>query len=86
MVGEDAGKTWQKQTYCQGLLGTPGRVPRQKKKFYRASLACGTPEAGDRYQQAKWCAVMAVAEAKTRGWEDFAEVIENDLRTALKRF
>ena len=31
VVGEDAGKTRQNQTYCEGLLRTPGRIPCQKK-------------------------------------------------------
>ncbi|TWW74534.1 hypothetical protein D4764_14G0005370, partial [Takifugu flavidus] len=39
---------------------------RLKKESYRALLACGTPEAADRYRHAKWSAAMAVAEAKTR--------------------
>lgn len=30
-VGQDAGKIWQTQTYCEGLLGTPGKVFRQKE-------------------------------------------------------
>ena len=50
------------------------------KESYWAFLACGTPEAADRYQQAKQCAAMAVAEAKTRAWA------ENDFRTASKKF
>ncbi|TWW57341.1 hypothetical protein D4764_07G0000600 [Takifugu flavidus] len=44
-----------------------------KKESYRALLACGTPEAADRYRQAKWSAATAVAEAKTRAWEVFGE-------------
>ncbi len=30
MVGEEAGQTRQTQTYCEGLLGTSGRVPYQR--------------------------------------------------------
>ncbi|TWW59887.1 hypothetical protein D4764_06G0014170 [Takifugu flavidus] len=52
---------------------------------YRALLACGTPEAPDRYRQAKRSAATAVAEAKTRAWEEFGEPMENDFRTASKR-
>ena len=37
-----------------------------KKKSYLAFLACGTPEAGDGYQQTKQNAAMAVVEAKIR--------------------
>ena len=57
-----------------------------KKESYRAFLACGTPEAADRYRQAKRSAAAAVAEAKTRAWEEFGEAMENDFRTASKRF
>ncbi|TWW75358.1 hypothetical protein D4764_13G0000200 [Takifugu flavidus] len=59
---------------------------RLKKESYRALLACGTPEAADRYRQAKRSAATAVAEAKTRAWEEFGETMENDFRTASKRF
>ncbi|TWW78306.1 hypothetical protein D4764_11G0004270 [Takifugu flavidus] len=57
-----------------------------KKELYRALLACGTPEAADGYRQAKRSAATAVAEAKTRAWEEFGEAMENDFRTASKRF
>ena len=57
-----------------------------KKESYRAFLACGTPEAADRYRLAKRAAAAAVAEAKTRVWEEFGEAMENDFRTASKRF
>ena len=40
----------------------------------------GTPGAADRYQQAKQCAAVAVAEAKTWAWEAFSEAMENTLR------
>ncbi|TWW78236.1 R2DM Retrovirus-related Pol polyprotein from type II retrotransposable element [Takifugu flavidus] len=57
-----------------------------KKESYRALLACGTPEAADGYRRAKQSAATAVAEAKTRAWEEFGEAMENDFRTASKRF
>ncbi|TWW80203.1 R2 Retrovirus-related Pol polyprotein from type I retrotransposable element [Takifugu flavidus] len=57
-----------------------------KKESYWALLACGTPEAADRYRRAKRSAATAVAEAKTRAWEEFGEAMENDFRTASKRF
>ncbi|KAK0154090.1 LINE-1 retrotransposable element ORF2 protein [Merluccius polli] len=57
-----------------------------KKESYRTFLACGTPEAVGRYRQAKRSAAVAVAEAKTRTREEFGEAMENDFRTALKRF
>ncbi|TWW77322.1 hypothetical protein D4764_12G0007120 [Takifugu flavidus] len=55
-----------------------------KKESYRALLACGTPEAADGYRRAKRSAATAVAEAKTRAWEEFGEAMENDFRTASK--
>ncbi|XP_048857101.1 uncharacterized protein LOC125724452 [Brienomyrus brachyistius] len=57
-----------------------------KKESYRAFLACGTPDAADGYRQAKRNAALAVAEAKTRVWEEFGEAMENDFRTASRRF
>ncbi|XP_072565970.1 uncharacterized protein [Paramormyrops kingsleyae] len=57
-----------------------------KKESCRAFLACGTPEAADEYRQAKRNAASAVAEAKTRVWEEFGEAMENDFRTASRRF
>ncbi|KAK0155354.1 DNA-directed RNA polymerase II subunit RPB1 [Merluccius polli] len=56
------------------------------KESYRTFLACGTPEAAGRYRQAKRSAAVAVTEAKTRTWEEFGEAMENDFRTASKRF
>ena len=35
------------------------------------------------YRQAKRNAALAVAEAKTRAWEEFREAMENDFRTAV---
>ncbi|TWW53254.1 hypothetical protein D4764_0018210 [Takifugu flavidus] len=37
-------------------------------------------------RRAKRSAATAVAEAKTRAWEEFGEAMENDFRTASKRF
>lgn len=49
-------------------------------------LARGTQEAADRYRQAKRAAARAVAEAKTRAWEEFGETMEEDFRSASKKF
>ena len=57
-----------------------------KKEFHWAFLACGTPEKADWYRQARRCAAVAVAEVKTRAWEEFGEAMENDFWTASKRF
>ncbi|XP_061739961.1 uncharacterized protein LOC133540908 [Nerophis ophidion] len=67
--------------------GTPAvrDAVKLKKESYRVLLAHRTPEAVDRYRQAKRCADSAVAEAKTRTWEEFGEAMENDFRTASKR-
>ena len=45
------------------------------KESYRTFLACGTPEAVGRYRQAKRSEAAAVAEAKTRTWEEFGEAM-----------
>uniref|UniRef100_A0A671UIZ1 Endonuclease/exonuclease/phosphatase domain-containing protein n=1 Tax=Sparus aurata TaxID=8175 RepID=A0A671UIZ1_SPAAU len=57
-----------------------------KKESYRAWLARGTPEAADGYRQAKHAAARAVSEAKTRVWEEFGEAMEEDYRSASKKF
>ncbi|KAI3351334.1 hypothetical protein L3Q82_005878 [Scortum barcoo] len=51
-------------------------------------LACGTPDAVDRYRQAKASRSLraTVLEAKTRVWEEFGEAMEEDYRSASKRF
>ncbi len=59
---------------------------RLKKESYRALLASGTPEAADGYRRAKRAAARAVAEAKTRSWEEFGEAMEEDFRSASKKF
>ncbi|KAI3375226.1 hypothetical protein L3Q82_021728 [Scortum barcoo] len=59
---------------------------RLKKESYRTILACGTPDAVDGYQQAKQAAARMVLEAKTRVWEEFGEAMEEDYRSASKRF
>nr|XP_054606213.1 uncharacterized protein LOC129166800 [Nothobranchius furzeri] len=51
------------------------------KEAYRVWLVCGSPEAADRYWIAKRGAAVAVAEAKSRAWEEFGEVIEKDNRS-----
>ncbi|MDG2555341.1 reverse transcriptase domain-containing protein [Vibrio parahaemolyticus] len=63
-----------------------GRAVRLKKEAYRAWLVCGSPEAADGYRRAKRSAAAAVVEAKTRAWEEFGEAMEEDYRSAPKRF
>uniref|UniRef100_A0A8C5HIH4 Reverse transcriptase domain-containing protein n=1 Tax=Gouania willdenowi TaxID=441366 RepID=A0A8C5HIH4_GOUWI len=67
---------------------TPGvrDAVKLKKESYRAFLTCGTPETADRYRRAKRSAATAVAEAKARTREEFGEAMENDFRSASKRF
>ncbi|KAI3376445.1 hypothetical protein L3Q82_016903 [Scortum barcoo] len=48
-------------------------------------LACGTPDAVDRYRQAKQAAARAVLEAKTRVWEEFGEAMEEDYQGQPRR-
>ncbi|KAI3364680.1 hypothetical protein L3Q82_011453 [Scortum barcoo] len=66
--------------------GSKGCHVRLKKESYRAMLACGTPDAVDRYRQAKQATARTVLEAKTRVWEEFGEAMEEDYRSASKRF
>ncbi|KAI3360429.1 hypothetical protein L3Q82_002256 [Scortum barcoo] len=66
--------------------GSKGCRVRLKKESYRTMLACGTPDAVDRYRQAKQAAARTVLEAKTRVWEEFGEAMEEDYRSASKRF
>ncbi|TWW54144.1 hypothetical protein D4764_0165650 [Takifugu flavidus] len=61
------------------------RAVRLKKESYRAFLSCGTPEAADRYWQAKRRAATAVAEAKTRAWEELDEAMENDFLDGFEK-
>ncbi|TWW77380.1 hypothetical protein D4764_12G0007700, partial [Takifugu flavidus] len=57
-----------------------------KKEAYRSWLVCGSPEAADRYRLAKRVAAAAVAEAKIWAWEEFDEAMEEDFRSAPRRF
>ena len=59
---------------------------RSKKEAFRAMLGSTSPEARERYRQAKRTAAKAVAEAKARAWEEFGEAMEKDHRTASKLF
>ncbi|KAI3365932.1 hypothetical protein L3Q82_009701 [Scortum barcoo] len=52
---------------------------RLKKESYRTMLACGTPDAVDRYRQAKQAAARTVLEAKTRVWEEFGQDLQHVL-------
>ena len=58
--------------------GTELRGGKPKKEPHRTWLVRGTPEAADRYQQAKHAAIRAVAEAKAQVWEKFGEAMEED--------
>ncbi|KAI3375727.1 hypothetical protein L3Q82_003723 [Scortum barcoo] len=46
-------------------------------------LACGTPDAVDRYRQAKQAAARTVLEAKTRVWEEFAEAGDSEVDSSI---
>jgi len=48
------------------------------KEVFRAWLAQGSPETPDGYWEARRAAASAVAEAKTRVWEEFGEAMEKD--------
>ncbi|KAI3363907.1 hypothetical protein L3Q82_001502 [Scortum barcoo] len=43
-------------------------------------------DTGSKYRQAKQAAARTVLEAKTRVWEEFGEAMEEDYRSASKRF
>jgi len=66
-------------------LGIRGAV-KLKKEAFRAWLAQGSPEAADRYRQARRAAAAVVADAKTRALEEFGEAMEKDFRLASRRF
>ncbi|KAK0143288.1 hypothetical protein N1851_018576 [Merluccius polli] len=54
-----------------------------------AARSCGekaSPEAADRYWEARRAAASAVAKAKTRVWEEFGEAMEKDFRLASRKF
>ncbi|TWW73420.1 hypothetical protein D4764_15G0008140 [Takifugu flavidus] len=59
---------------------------RLKKEAYTSWLVCGSPEAADWYSLAKRVAAATVTETKTRAWEEFGEAIEEDFRSAPRRF
>ncbi|KAI3355413.1 hypothetical protein L3Q82_018257 [Scortum barcoo] len=61
---------------------------RLKKESYRTMLAwpVGLLTQLTGYRQAKQAAAQAVLEAKTRVWEEFGEAMEEDYRSASKRF
>ncbi|KAI3353426.1 hypothetical protein L3Q82_019953 [Scortum barcoo] len=69
--------------------GSKGDAVRLKKESYRTMLACGTPGAVDRYRQAKPSKRLQPGRSwrqKLRVWEEFGEAMEEDYRSASKRF
>uniref|UniRef100_A0A8C6M4J2 Endonuclease/exonuclease/phosphatase domain-containing protein n=1 Tax=Nothobranchius furzeri TaxID=105023 RepID=A0A8C6M4J2_NOTFU len=71
---------------CWWTLAVRDAVKLKKDSYQVFFFACGTPETADRYQQSKRNAARVVAEAKTRAWEEFSETMEQDFRTASRRF
>ncbi|KAI3364616.1 hypothetical protein L3Q82_011395 [Scortum barcoo] len=58
---------------------------RLKKESYRTMLACGTPDAVDRYRQAKQAAAFQGGPGgKNSVWEEFGEAMEEDYRSASR--
>jgi len=57
-----------------------------KKEAFWASLAQGSPEAGNRYWQAWRPEAAVVMDAKTWVWEEFGEAMEKGFRLASRRF
>ncbi|KAI3352425.1 hypothetical protein L3Q82_005189 [Scortum barcoo] len=94
-IVDGSSKLWTQGLWCLSCGGNPRTrwwtpevrdAVRLKKESYRTMLACGTPDAVDRYRQAKQAAARTVLEAKTRVWEEFGEAMEEDYRSASKRF
>ena len=50
-----------------------------------AGLACGTPEAADSYQQAKWSAARVVTETKSQVSEKVGDAMEQNFKSASKK-
>ncbi|KAI3374050.1 hypothetical protein L3Q82_022616 [Scortum barcoo] len=93
IVDADSLKLWMQGLWVPVVAATPNPVVdtpevrdavRLKKESYRAMLACGTPDAVDRYRQAKQAAARMVLEAKTRVWEEFGEAMEEDYSVGLE--
>ncbi|KAI3354838.1 hypothetical protein L3Q82_004643 [Scortum barcoo] len=89
IVDAGSSKLWTQGLWCLCRGGNPSTrwwtpevrdAVRLKKESYRTMLACGTPDAVDRYRQAKQAAARTVLEAKTRVWEEFGEAMEEDYR------
>jgi len=49
-------------------------------------VAQGSPETVDDYREARRATAPAVAEAKTRVWEEFGEAMEKDFRLVSRKF
>ncbi|KAI3374547.1 hypothetical protein L3Q82_021113 [Scortum barcoo] len=85
-------KLWTQGLWCLSWWQSPNPVVDTGSKGCRQAeegvlsdhvdMACGTPDAVDRYRQAKWQQATArtVLEAKTRVWEEFGEAMEEDYR------
>lgn len=57
-----------------------------KKESYHAWLTYGALETADGYQQAKWSAVLAVAEANIWVWIEFIEAMDQDFWRTLRQY
>ncbi|KAI3366592.1 hypothetical protein L3Q82_009277 [Scortum barcoo] len=96
IVDAGSSKLWTQGLWCLSWWQSPNPVVDTGSKGCcqteegvlsdRTMLACGTPDAVDRYRQAKQAAARTVLEAKTRVWEEFGEAMEEDYRSASKRF
>ncbi|KAI3371579.1 hypothetical protein L3Q82_024147 [Scortum barcoo] len=75
IVERGSSKLWTQGLWCLSWWQSPNPwwtpevrdAVRLKKESYRTMLACGTPDAVDRYRQAKQAAARTVLEAKTSG-------------------
>lgn len=57
-----------------------------KKESYHACLTYGALETADGYQQAKWTAVLAVAEANIWVWIEFSEAMDQAFWRTLRQY
>lgn len=57
-----------------------------KKKAFWAWLAQGSPEAADRFQEARGTADLVVTKAKTRGWEKLGRLRRRVIRLTSRKF
>jgi len=73
---------------CRG--GNPRTRGREavklNKEAFQAWLAQGSPEAANRFWQARRAATAVVADANTRAWKEVGEAMEKNFQLASRRY